>query len=54
MPINRCSKDGKPGFRFGTTGTCYTYTTGNDASRARAKKKAQTQERAIRASGFKE
>lgn len=54
MPIKRCQKDGKPGFKFGTSGKCFTYTAGNAASRERAKKKAQAQERAIRASGFKE
>jgi hypothetical protein len=34
MPITECQKDGKPGFKWGETGTCFT---GSDArSRARA------------------
>jgi len=40
MPIKTCTKDGKPGFKWGDTGACYTYTAGNEASKAAAKKKA--------------
>lgn len=54
MPIQRCRKNSKPGFRFGKTGTCYTYTSKDPALRQRARKKAEAQERAARASGFKE
>lgn len=54
MPIKRCRKNGKPGFKFGDAGTCYTYTANDPKSRQRAKKKAQAQEKAARASGFKE
>jgi len=54
MPIQGCTKDGKPGFKYGDRGTCYTYTPGNEASRQRALAKAQAQERAIKASGYKE
>lgn len=54
MPIIRCNKNSKPGFKFGKTGTCYTYTANDPASRKRARKKAEAQERAARASGFKE
>ena len=54
MPIKACRSGGKPGYKFGDSGTCYTYTPGNEASRNRAKSKAQRQERAIRASGYKE
>lgn len=54
MPIKRCRKDNKPGFKFGDSGTCYTYTTDDPQSRQRARNKAETQGRAIRASGFKE
>lgn len=54
MPVKRCQSGGKPGFKFGDSGTCYTYTAGNTKSRQSARKKAVAQERAIRASGFKE
>lgn len=54
MPIERCRKNGKPGFRFGKSGACYTYTSSDPQSRQRARKKAEVQERAIRATGFKE
>lgn len=42
MPIMTCSKDGKPGFKFGAGGTCYI----GDGARARAER----QGRAIEAS----
>ncbi len=54
MPIMGCVKNGKPGFKFGKSGACYTYTAGNEESRKRAIEKARAQERAIRASGWKE
>lgn len=54
MPVKACSEDGKPGFKFGDSGFCYTYEQGNDASRERAKSKAANQERAARASGWQE
>ena len=46
MPIERCKRNGKLGYRFGKSGKC------NIGPGARAK--AQRQERAIRASGFME
>lgn len=52
MPINSCSSDGKPGYKFGNSGTCYTYTPGDISSRNSAKEKAETQERAAVASGY--
>jgi hypothetical protein len=24
MPVQKCTKDGKSGFKYGSTGTCYT------------------------------
>jgi hypothetical protein len=54
MPIKRCRKNGKPGFKFGDSGTCYTYTPNNPASRKRARNKAARQEQAAHAAGFKE
>lgn len=50
MPVVNCSKDGKPGFSFGSPGggiVCYLYAAGNDASRRRAKQKAILQGVAI-------
>lgn len=54
MPIERCSSGGNPGYRFGDSGKCYTYTPGDTSSRRTARNRAVQQERAIRASGYKE
>lgn len=54
MPIQKCMKNGKPGFKWGKKGTCYTYTRNNESSRKRAMEKARKQEQAIRATGWKE
>lgn len=43
MPIQNCSKDGSPGYKWGESGTCYTYSPGSEASRNAAKKKALAQ-----------
>jgi hypothetical protein len=50
MPRQACQVNGKPGYRWGESGTCYTYTSGDKASRERAKAKADKQGRAIKAS----
>lgn len=47
MPLNRCEDDGKPGWRWGQAGTCYTYTTGNEESEMAARKKAMAQAAAM-------
>lgn len=49
MPVERCQKDGKPGFRWGKEGECYTYTPGNEQSWLAARRKALKQGRAIKA-----
>lgn len=49
MPVHKCSKDGKPGYKFGDNGACYTYITGNKASRDAAYSKAVKQGQAIKA-----
>jgi hypothetical protein len=54
MPIQSCSSEGKPGFRFGDSGTCYTYTSGDTRSLTSAKRKARSQEVAARATGWTE
>ena len=47
MPILKCQKDGKPGFKWGKSGKCYTYTPNDKISRKRAKSKAIKQGLAI-------
>lgn len=49
MPIENCQLNGKPGFRYGKQGHCYTYTAGDAASREQARAKAETQGQAIKA-----
>jgi hypothetical protein len=51
MPIMRCRKNGKPGYKYGPGGYCYTYTPGDPASRKAAKRKATAQGQAIRKKG---
>ena len=46
MPIKSCQEKGKPGFKAGDTGKCYTYS--NEASRQRAIEKAKAQLRAMK------
>jgi len=50
MPRQTCQVKGKPGYKFGENGTCYTYTSGDAASRKRAQARADKQGRAIKAS----
>ena len=40
MPVKSCNENGKPGFRWGNEGKCYTYSFGDEAGKKRAKKKA--------------
>ena len=47
MPLMRCRKNGKPGYKFGKGGKCYPYTPGNAASRKAARAKAMKQAVAI-------
>lgn len=49
MPIMSCNEDGKPGFKFGENGHCYTYTPGDSASRERARQQAERQGQAMHA-----
>lgn len=53
MPIQSCQENGKPGFKFGTSGKCYTYTPGNEDSRTAAQRKALAQAQAIKVSQAK-
>lgn len=47
MPVERCQSGGKPGYRWGSEGKCYTYTAGDRASKDRARQKAIAQGVAI-------
>lgn len=47
MPVNPCSENGKPGFKWGDAGKCYLYTANNESSKKEAKKKAIAQGLAI-------
>lgn len=47
MPVRQTTSGGKPGYQYGTTGKVYTYTPGDEASRERAKRRAQRQGVAI-------
>lgn len=40
MPVGPCSEGGRPGYRCGQAGKCYTYPPGDDAARADAKQAA--------------
>ena len=53
MPVQRCEEDGKPGFKWGRGGKCYTYSRGNLRAKARARLKAEWQGRAAYAAGYK-
>ena len=43
MPVMSCMMDGMPGFKYGESGHCYTYTKGNEKAMGRAKRKALLQ-----------
>jgi hypothetical protein len=53
MPVKRCAKDGKPGYKWGDKGFCYTYPPGNKMARDAAKNKATQQGQAIKANESK-
>ena len=43
MPVKDCSDKGRPGYKWGNSGKCYTYAAGDDAGRKKAKEKAHMQ-----------
>lgn len=43
MPVNSCSENGNPGFKWGDSGKCYLYEKGNAKSMGEAKRKATVQ-----------
>lgn len=48
-PVMRCMGDGDPGYKYGDSGRCYTYTKGNNSSKRKARRKARLQGIAIEA-----
>ena len=52
MPIKSCQLNGKPGYKYGDSGKCYTYSPGDEGSKARARSKAEKQAAAIRSQGY--
>lgn len=49
MPVQPCASKGKPGYKWGEQGKCYTYTAGDAVSRQRAWSLAARQGRAVKA-----
>jgi len=50
VPVERCSIDGKPGYRWGEEGKCYTYDPDDSSSRAAALARAHEQGVAVESS----
>ena len=48
MPVQKTTKNGKPAYKWGKSGHPYTYTSGDEASRERARAKAAKQGRAVK------
>jgi hypothetical protein len=47
MPVKTCKSDGKPGYKWGNSGKCYTYPPGDAKARNEAKRRAVVQGIAI-------
>jgi hypothetical protein len=47
MPLKKCTTEGKPGYKWGDEGHCYTYTPNDEKSRNEARAKALRQGYAI-------
>lgn len=47
MPVMTCTKEGMPGYKFGDSGFCYTYSPGSESERKEAKRRAYIQGSAI-------
>lgn len=43
MPLQRCEEEGRPGWRWGQAGKCYTYAPGSAAAERLAKQRAMAQ-----------
>jgi len=53
MPVTVCLLNGKPGYKWGASGKCYTYSPGQEGTRKRAKRKAAIQGYAAHQSGYR-
>ena len=49
MPVQECTENGRPGYRWGALGRCYPYDPADEASRSQARAQAEEQGRAIQA-----
>lgn len=49
MPVMACTSDGKSGYKYGESGHCYTYASGDEEGRKEAKRRAYVQGAAIAA-----
>jgi hypothetical protein len=47
MPVKDCQDNNQSGYKWGSSGKCYTYSPNNEGSKKNAKKKALTQGLAI-------
>jgi hypothetical protein len=54
MPVMPCRSRGRPGFKYGSSGKCYTYKENNTQSRVAARNRAEKQGRAIAISKARE
>lgn len=54
MPIVSCELDGRPGFRWGGSGKCYTYSEGDRESMRIARARASAQGQAAYSAGYRE
>ncbi len=54
MPIRECQSNGKPGYQWGDSGHCYTFTPGDKDSMANAHRQAEAQSAAAHASGYED
>ncbi len=52
MPVQSCSIKGKPGYKYGNSGKCYTYNPNSEASKTKARNKARHQGIAEIVNGF--
>ncbi len=54
MPVQECRLNGKPGYKWGEQGHCYTYIPGDKQAQQRARNQAEEQGIAIQANQGKE
>ena len=54
MPVMSCNENNRPGYKYGASGKCYTYNTGDKKGAARAKLNAYKQGIAITGGTMKE